>query len=218
MNVTAVCTTGASVCSTPVIRAYGRTLDVVLRFAIVTLLVLIATIALTGYLFVHVSKGFFPQQDTGRLAGSVQADQDSSFQAMDGLLLRLIEIVKADPDVADVVAFTGGGGTTNTARLFIALKPLDARSARADQIIARLRPLLNQVAGATLYLQASQDVRVGGRLSNAQYQFTMQGDNLTDLAGLCAPDAATAAADSDHHRREQRSAESRAAGARELRP
>jgi multidrug efflux pump len=164
-----------------VIRAYGRTLDVVLRFAIVTLLVLIATIALTGYLFVRVPKGFFPQQDTGRLAGSVQADQDSSFQAMDGLLLRLMEIVKADPDVADVVAFTGGGGTTNTARLFIALKPLDARSARADQIITRLRPLLNQVAGATLYLQASQDVRVGGRLSNAQYQYTMQGDNLADL-------------------------------------
>ena len=164
-----------------VIRAYGRTLDVVLRFAIVTLLVLIATIVLTGYLFVHVSKGFFPQQDTGRMAGSVLADQDSSFQAMNGLLLRLIEIVKADADVANVVGFTGGGGTTNTARLFIALKPLDARTARADQIIARLRPLLNQVPGAMLYLQASQDVRVGGRLSNAQYQFTMQGDNLTDL-------------------------------------
>jgi multidrug efflux pump len=164
-----------------VIRAYGRTLDVVLRFAIVTLLVLIATIALTGYLFVHVSKGFFPQQDAGRMAGSVLADQDSSFQAMNGLLLRLIEIVKADPDVANVVGFTGGGGTTNTARLFIALKPLDARTARADQIVARLRPLLNQVPGAMLYLQASQDVRVGGRLSNAQYQFTMQGDNLTDL-------------------------------------
>jgi multidrug efflux pump len=164
-----------------VIRAYGRTLDVVLRFAIVTLLILIATIGLTGYLFVHVSKGFFPQQDTGRLNGSVQADQASSFQAMNELLLRLIDIVKADPDVANVVAFTGGGGPTNTARLFIALKPLDVRSARADQIIARLRPLLNQVPGATLYLQASQDVRVGGRLSNAQYQFTMQGDNLTDL-------------------------------------
>ena len=164
-----------------VIRSYGRTLDVVLRFAIVTLLVLIATIVWTGYLFVHVSKGFFPQQDTGRMAGSVLADQDSSFQAMNGLLLRLIEIVKADPDVANVVGFTGGGGTTNTARLFIALKPLDARTARADQIIARLRPLLNQVPGAMLYLQASQDVRAGGRLSNAQYQFTMQGDNLTDL-------------------------------------
>jgi multidrug efflux pump len=100
---------------------------------------------------------------------------------MNGLLLRLIEIVKADPDVANVVGFTGGGGPTNTARLFVALKPLDARSARADQIIARLRPLLNHVPGATLYLQASQDVRVGGRLSNAQYQFTMQGDNLTNL-------------------------------------
>jgi multidrug efflux pump len=165
-----------------VINAYGRMLNVVLRFSFATLLVLIATIALTGFLFVDVPKGFFPQQDTGRLNGSIQADQDSSFQLMNSVLLQMLDIVKADPAVANVVGFTGGAGTPNMARLYIALKPLDARDARADQIIARLRPKLAQVPGATLYLQASQDVRVGGRLSNAQFQFTMQGDNLADLS------------------------------------
>jgi multidrug efflux pump len=165
-----------------VIDAYGRMLNVVLRFSFVTLLVLIATIALTAYLYVYVPKGFFPQQDTGRLNGAIQADQDSSFQLMNNVLLQMIDIVKQDPAVANVVGFTGGAGTTNMARLFVALKPLDQRDARADQIIARLRPRLAQVPGATLYLQASQDVRVGGRLSNAQYQFTMQGDNLADLS------------------------------------
>jgi multidrug efflux pump len=165
-----------------VIDAYGRMLNVVLRFSFVTLLVLIATIALTAYLYVSVPKGFFPQQDTGRLNGAIQADQDSSFQLMNNVLLQMIDIVKQDPAVANVVGFTGGAGTTNMARLFVALKPLDQRDARADQIIARLRPRLAQVPGATLYLQASQDVRVGGRLSNAQYQFTMQGDNLADLS------------------------------------
>jgi multidrug efflux pump len=165
-----------------VISAYGRMLDVVLRFSFVTLLLLVATIALTGFLYVYVPKGFFPQQDTGRLNGAIQADQDSSFQLMNKLLLQMIDIVKTDPAVANVVGFTGGAGTPNMARLFVALKPLDERDARAGQIIARLRPKLAQVPGATLYLQASQDVRVGGRLSNAQYQFTMQGDNLADLS------------------------------------
>jgi multidrug efflux pump len=167
-----------------VVAAYGRTLTLALRFSAVTLAVLVAIVGLNVYLFLHVSKGFFPQQDTGRLAGSIQADQDSSFQTMNGLLLRMIDIVKTDPAIANVVGFTGGGGggtTTNTARLFIALKPLDQRDAPADRIIARLRPRLARVPGATLYLQASQDVRVGGRQSNAQYQFTMQGDNLADL-------------------------------------
>ncbi len=166
------------------VQGYARTLDVALRFSMVTLLILLATIGLTGYLFIHVSKGFFPQQDTGRLGGSIQADQDSSFQSMNGLLLRMIDIVKADPAVADTVGFSGGGGATNAARLFIALKPVENRDARADEIIARLRPKLARVPGATLYLQSSQDVRVGGRQSNAQYQFTMQGDNLADLSAF----------------------------------
>jgi multidrug efflux pump len=167
-----------------VVAMYGRTLTIVLRYSAVTLAVLLATIASSVYLFVHVPKGFFPQQDTGRLGGSIQADQDSSFQATNALLLRLMDIVHADPAVDNVVGFTGGGGggtTTNTARLFISLKPLEERQVAADQIIARLRPKLAGIPGATLYLQASQDVRVGGRQSNAQYQFTMQGDNVEDL-------------------------------------
>ena len=164
-----------------VVSAYGRTLNVVLRYAVVTLLILIGTIGLTGYLFLNVSKGFFPQQDTGRVNGAIQADQGSSFQVMNDVLLRMMAIVKADPAVADTIGFSGGGGTTNTARLFIALKPLAERNASADEVIGRLRPRLGRVPGATLYLQSSQDVRVGGRQSNAQYQFTMQGDNLTDL-------------------------------------
>jgi multidrug efflux pump len=162
------------------IDAYRWTLNAALNVAPITLLVLIGAIALNVYLFIRVPKGFFPQQDTGRLAGSIQADQHTSFQAMNELLLQMIDIVKADPAVENAIGFTGGG-TTNTARMFIALKPLDQRHITADRIIARLRPKLAAVPGATLYLQASQDVRVGGRQSNAQYQFTMQGDNLADL-------------------------------------
>ena len=136
------------------------------------------------YLFIGVPKCFFPQQDTGRMMGAILADQDTSFQAMNNILLQMIGIVKADPAIANVLAFTGGGGggtTTNTARMFIALKPLDQRKITADYIMARLRPKLAKVPGATLYLQSVQDVRVGGRLSAALYQFTMQGDNLADL-------------------------------------
>jgi multidrug efflux pump len=164
-----------------IVDAYHWTLERALDFAPLTLLVLLAAIGLNVYLFIRVPKGFFPQQDTGRLAGSIQADQSTSFQTMNDTLAGMIDIVKADPAVENVVGFTGGGGPANTARLFIALKPLDERRVTADRIIARLRPKLASVPGATLYLQASQDVRVGGRQSNAQYQFTMQGDNLEDL-------------------------------------
>jgi multidrug efflux pump len=167
-----------------VVNMYGRTLTRVLRHPAITLVILLATIALNVFLFIRVPKGFFPQQDNGRMAGSIQADQDTSFQAMNNLLLQMIAIVKADPAVDTVLGFTGGGGggtTTNTGRMFIALKPLSERKITADYIIARLRPKLGKVPGATLYLQALQDVRVGGRLSNALYQFTMQGDNLDDL-------------------------------------
>jgi multidrug efflux pump len=130
------------------------------------------------YLFVHVPKGFFPEQDNGRIQGSILGDQDSSFQAIDKVLLRMIDIVKQDPAVETAVGFTGG---TNTARMFITLKPLNVRKINAQLVIARLRPTLTVVPGATLFLQAAQDVRVGGRQSNAEYQFTMQGDNLPDL-------------------------------------
>jgi multidrug efflux pump len=164
-----------------VVAIYGRTLSVALRLAPLTLGVLVGAIALTGYLFVRVPKGFFPQQDTGRLGGAIRADQDSSFPATNAILLQMLDIVKADPAVDNVVGFTGGGGTTNTARLFVSLKPLEQRGIVADRIIGRLRPKLARVPGATLFLQAAQDVRVGGRQSNAQYQFAMQGDNLDDL-------------------------------------
>src|SRR5213593_1657542 len=141
---------------------------------------LAATIALNVFLFIRVHKGFFPQQDTGRLIGAIQAGQGASFQAMDKILLQMTRIIIADPAIDTVNGFTGGG-TMNTARMFISLKPLTERTVGAETIIARLRPQLARVPGATLYLQPSQDVRVGGRMSNAQYQFTMRGDNLKDL-------------------------------------
>src|ERR1022692_2929227 len=162
------------------VNLYGSTLSVALRFRAVTLAVLLATIGLNAYLFIRVPKGFFPQQDNGRIQGSITADQDTSFQAMDKTMLPMIDIVAADPAVDTVAGFTGGS-TYNTARLFVSLKPLEQRNISADLIIARLRPKLARVPGATLYLQAAQDLRVGGRQSNAQYQFTMHGDNLDDL-------------------------------------
>jgi multidrug efflux pump len=168
-----------------IVNTYGKTLATALRFSAFTLAVLLAAIALNVYLFYRVSKGFFPQQDNGRIMGAVLADQDTSFQAMDKVLLRMIEIIDADPAVDTCIGFTGGG-TMNTARMFISLKPLAQRKTNADLIIARLRPKLARVPGATLFMQASQDVRVGGRMSNAQYQFTMRGDNLNDLT-LYAP-------------------------------
>jgi multidrug efflux pump len=168
-----------------IISIYGRTLSRVLRHPVLTLMVLLATIALNVYLFARAPKGFFPQQDGGRLTGSIQADQSTSFQSMQGLLVRMSKIVQDDPAVAIVNGFTGGTGgggvTTNTARFFITLKPLEERKISADYIIARLRPKLARIPGATLYLQASQDIRVGGRSSSALYQFTMRGDNLHDL-------------------------------------
>jgi multidrug efflux pump len=163
-----------------VVNLYGRTLSVALRYRAITLVVLLATIGLNAYMFIRIPKGFFPQQDNGRIQGSITADQDTSFQAMDKIMLPMINIVAADPAVDTVNGFTGGS-TYNTARLFISLKPLEERKISADLIIARLRPKLAKVPGATLYLQAAQDLRVGGRQSNAQYQFTMHGDNLDDL-------------------------------------
>src|ERR1017187_2880119 len=168
-----------------VVGLYGKTLSVVLRHPAATLMVLLATIGLNFYLFTHVSTGFFPQPDNGRLNGSIQADQDTSFQAMNKILLQMVNIVAADPAVDTDIGFTGGGGmgggATNTARMFVSLKPLQERQTNAELIIARLRPKLARVPGATLYLQAAQDIRVGGRMANAQWQFTMRGDNLDDL-------------------------------------
>jgi len=161
---------------------YARSLDFVLRHRFVTLLVTLGTIALNVHLFVIVPKGFFPQQDVGRLVGAIQADQDISFPAMREKIGEYVNIVLADPAVSTAVAFTGGGfNTTNSGRMFISLKPLGERDVSADQVIARLRGKLARVPGAGLFLQAVQDVRIGGRGSNAQYQYTLQSPELPEL-------------------------------------
>jgi multidrug efflux pump len=159
---------------------YGRSLRWALRRRLLMILVLFATIGFTIYLFAVIPKGFFPQQDTGRLMGGIQADQSISFQAMESKLEKFVQIVKDDPAVENVVGFTGGR-QTNSGNIFVALKPLAERRISADQVINRLRGKLNAVAGARLFLQSVQDIRVGGRASNAQYQYTLQGDDLTEL-------------------------------------
>jgi multidrug efflux pump len=166
-----------------ILKGYEISLHWMLERSLFVLIVAIATIGLSVYLYVIIPKGFFPQQDTGRMNGNVIADQAISFQAMQSKLQTLAAIVKSDPGVATVLAFTGGGGgtTTNTGRVFISLKPLQERKVSADQIINRLRPKLTAVPGATLILQAVQDVRIGGRQSAAQYQYTIETDNLDVL-------------------------------------
>jgi multidrug efflux pump len=167
-----------------ILRLYERSLSWVLRNSALMLVVTIATLCLNIYLFLVVPKGFFPQQDTGRLNGNVLGDQSTSFQAMVKRNTQLVKIVMTDPGVETATLFSGGGGgtSTNTGRMFIALKPLNVRKASADDIVNRLRPKLAVVPGATLYLQAVQDLRIGGRQSAAQYQYTLQDDNLEELA------------------------------------
>jgi multidrug efflux pump len=157
-------------------KHYESSLGWVLRHQPLTLLITIITMATSVYLYVIIPKGFFPQQDTGRLNGAMQADQASSFQAMQARLPRLADIVQKDPDVDTVTAFTGG---SNSARMFVSLK--EKRKANADQVINRLRPKLSHEPGGTLFLQPVQDLRVGGRMGNAQYQYTLEGDDATEL-------------------------------------
>jgi multidrug efflux pump len=166
-----------------VLRLYEVTLAWVLRHQFLMLLVTLATIYVTVRLYVDIPKGFFPQQDTGQLFGQIQADQSSSFQAVRQILQQFVTLVGEDPAVDNVLGFTGGsyGGSVNTARMFVALKPLAERQISADQVMARLRGKLARVPGARLFMQAFQDLRVGGRLSGAQYQFTLQGDNVREL-------------------------------------
>jgi multidrug efflux pump len=166
-----------------ILRLYDRSLTWVLRHPAPTLAVLLLTIGVNVYLLSIVPKGFFPQQDTGRVTGGIQGAQDSSFNAMKQRMTRFVEIIQSDPAVASVVAFTGSGGgtTTNTGRVFVSLKPLEERQVSADQVINRLRHQLATVPGASLFLQSAQDLRVGGRSGNAQYQYTIQSDNLDDL-------------------------------------
>lgn len=166
-------------------RGYDWGLRWALRHSLVMVALTVLTVGVNIALFMVVPKGFFPQQDTGRLTGSIQAAQDISFQAMSEKLTKVIEVIRSDPDVTDVSGFTGGGGgggaTTNTARMFISLKPFETRKASAQQIIGRLRKKLAKVAGAPTFLQPVQELRVGGRMSNAQFQYTMQGADLVEL-------------------------------------
>ena len=160
---------------------YDRTLQWVLQHPQPTVLVLLATIALNVYLYIIVPKGFFPQQDTGRLTGSIVGAQDISFPAMSQKLRELVDTVQHDPGVDNVVGFTGGS-SVNTARVFVQLKDYKSRKGvTADMVINRLRPKLARIPGATLYLQSVQDIRVGGRSSNSQYQYTLRSDNIADL-------------------------------------
>jgi multidrug efflux pump len=159
---------------------YEISLAWALRHGALMLALLAATICLNVYLYIIVPKGFFPQQDTGRIVGSIQADQSISFQAMRQKLANFIEIVRRDPDVANVVGFTGGG-QRNRGFMFVVLKPLGERKLSADRVIARLRGKLAREPGASLFLVPVQDIRVGGRHASAQYQFTLQADELDEL-------------------------------------
>ncbi len=164
------------------LRAYERGLDLVLRWRFTTLMVFFATVGLSVYLFVAIPKGFFPQQDVGMITAASEAAQDISFTGMKQRQEQLGEIVMADPDVDSVAMFIGGSGTAlNTGRMFITLKPRDERSASAQEIIARLRPKLEKVEGARLFMQAAQDVRLGGRPPRTQFEYTLQDANLTEL-------------------------------------
>jgi multidrug efflux pump len=169
---------------------YEWSLTRVLRHPAVTLIVVVLLVALNIFLIFLMPFGLFPQQDTGRLNGNALADQSTSFQLMEPRMEQMFKIVGADPAVQNVVGFTGGGGGTNTGRMFVALKPLGSgkneRKDNADQVIARLRPKLARVPGAVLTLQSAQDIRVGGRQSAAQYQYSLQGDNYDEIS-LWAP-------------------------------
>ena len=161
---------------------YARSLAWVLRHPRSMLALTLATMAFSVYLYTIVPKGFFPQQDTGRMFGSIQAAQDISFQAMRQKLTEVVDIIKSDPAVDTVTGFSGGGsGNTNSGRMFIGLKPLHERQLSVDQVIARLRPKLAKVPGAPTVLQAIQDLRIGGRASSAQYQYTLQSVDLAEL-------------------------------------
>ena len=163
------------------VSTYERTLTVVLRHPAFTLIALLLTIGLNVYLLMIVPKGFFPLQDNGTVFGGLQGAQDISFQAMQQDVQGFVEMIKEDPAVANVMAFTGGGGATNGGFIYIGLKPLEQRKISSSDVINRLRPKLTSIPGATVFLQAGQDLRIGGRQSNAGYQYTIQSDNLEDL-------------------------------------
>jgi hydrophobe/amphiphile efflux-1 (HAE1) family protein len=163
---------------------YRRTLDVALRFQFITLMVFFATLSVTAYLYIIIPKGFFPDQDNGLLIGVSESAQDSSFKEMERHTEDIGRVLLADPAVAAYSATIGsgsGGQTGNNGRFFISLKPFDQRDVSAQQVIARLRPKLAQLEGAQLFLQAGQDIRVGGRVSKTQYQYTLQDADVSEL-------------------------------------
>src|SRR6059036_275658 len=164
-----------------VLRIYDVSLRWVLRHQFLILLLTLGTVCLNIYLFVRTPKGFFPQQDTGRITGLIQGDQDLSFTAMAQKMRVFTDIVLQDPAVDTVTSFAGGGSGGSTARMFAQLKPLSERKLSIDQVIARIRMKTARIPGAALYLQAVQDLNVGGRFGGAQYQYTLQADNLSDL-------------------------------------
>lgn len=162
------------------LRGYDRTLRWALDHPLIVVLTLFMTIAVNVLLYIEVPKGIFPQQDTGRIVGNIQADQSISFQLMRQKMQQFQEIVRQDPAIDTVVGFTGGG-QTNAGFFFMSLKPMSQRDVSADQVIARLRGKLAQVPGATLFLRAVQDINIGGRAANALYQYTLQADSVNDL-------------------------------------
>jgi multidrug efflux pump len=166
---------------TALLGAYERSLGWVLEHSRLTLVVLALTIALNFYLFWIVPSGFFPQQDNGIVFGGIQGSQDISFQAMQAATARIVSIIKTDPAVQNVMAFTGGGGPTNGGFVYMGLKPRNQRDASSSEVINRLRPKLLSVSGASTFMQAGQDVSIGGRRSSAQYQYTIQSDTLQEL-------------------------------------
>ncbi|MEY9598239.1 multidrug efflux pump subunit AcrB [Bradyrhizobium japonicum] len=163
---------------------YARGLRVVLRHRFATLLVMLSTIALTGYLYVIIPKGFFPQQDTGQIVGITEAAQDISFPAMSERQQAIVDVLSKDPAIQSVASYIGPGGPTatlNQGRIFIVLKPKPERKASADQVIARLEPRLAHIQGIKLYMQSAQDITIGARLSKTQYQFTLTDADSNEL-------------------------------------
>jgi multidrug efflux pump len=164
-----------------VLNGYEQSLGWVLDHPALLLIVFLCTLGLNVFLITKISKGFFPQQDTGAMSGGMQGPQDTSFYAMRDAVQQSVSIIKSDTAVQNVMGFTGGQGATNSGFTFIALKPLNERKVSAEQVINRLRPKLAHVPGAATFLQAVQDIRIGGRQSSAEYQYTLQAETTDDL-------------------------------------
>jgi multidrug efflux pump len=160
---------------------YKLSLAWVLRHQRLVFAIAVIAVFVNVYLYVIIPKGFFPQQDTGRMMGTIMADQDMAFVGMRDKVAEFIRIVKSDPAIDNVIAFSGGNTAQNQGRMFVTLKPLKERKVSIDEVINRLRPKTSHVPGATLFFQAAQDLQIGGRFSNAQYQYTLSGEDLAEL-------------------------------------